>query len=119
MYFTHISGKIVRLYRSDGGRFPEWHIAAYSFLTYKFLQLSDWRIGDFDSLHLSVSHKHGNTAFVYKRDGTAHPGSRLDFGTLNLNIGAWNLSKFPVKNFLHGSADGCSTRKYLNHVVSQ
>ena len=117
---THVSGQIVRLYRSDGERFPKWHIpiphddvySAYTvadlgepkcaFLTDKFLQLGDWRIGEFDSLHLSVSHKDGKTAFIYKRDGTAHPGPRLDFG-------AWNLSKFPVENVLQGSTDGCST----------
>ena len=63
------------------------------------MQLGDWRIGEPDKNHLSVSHVGGKTSFIYKRDSTAHPGPRDDFGTWNFNIGT----------VLQGSTEGCAT----------
>ncbi|KAL7539606.1 hypothetical protein ACHAXR_009433 [Thalassiosira sp. AJA248-18] len=114
---THVSGRIVRLYRSDGERFPKWHIPApqddiYSaynvdelgvakcaFLTDKFLQLGDWRIGEYDQTHLSVSHKRGMTSMIYRRYGTGHPGPSPYYST-------WD---FPIGTILQGTTSGCDS----------
>lgn len=117
---THVGGRIVRLYRKDGQRFPRWHIPApqddiYSaynvadlgvpacaFLTDKFLQLGDWRIGEVDETHLSVSHKEGMTAFIHRRDGTGHQGPSPYYS-------AWDDSKFPIGTILQGTTSGCDS----------
>jgi hypothetical protein len=115
---THVDGRIVRLYRKDGATFPKFHIpvpqgdeySAYAdadlgeptctFLTDKFLQIGNWRIGEFDSFNLSVNHKDGWTSLLYKRDGTAKPVPSLYYGT-------WDESKFPIGPILQGTTSGC------------
>jgi hypothetical protein len=45
-----------------------------------FIQVGSWRIGNVDGQHFSLSHKLGNTAIIYRSDGTVHGGPRKDFG---------------------------------------
>ena len=47
----------------------------------RFIQLGSWRISDVDGLHLSFSHKEGQTAVIFRNDGTTHYGPRKQFNT--------------------------------------
>lgn len=44
-----------------------------------FIELGNWRIGNFDDNHFVFTHKTGNTAVIYRSDGTIHGGPRTDF----------------------------------------
>mmetsp|Transcript_14516 Transcript_14516/g.33732 ORF Transcript_14516/g.33732 Transcript_14516/m.33732 type:complete len:262 (-) Transcript_14516:327-1112(-) len=105
---TNENGNVSRIYRSDGtmrGNVKEW--GGYviedlgeptcAYLTSSFLQLGDWRFGEIDG-HLSVTHKSGQTAMIYRDDGTIHPGPR--HGGYN----AWSLVDDEV---LAGTKEGC------------
>jgi len=106
---SHTSGGVSRVYRADGSVFSQQ--PAYSgwasdqelesptcaFRTEKFVQIGDWRIGEHDATHLSVSHASGQTSMIYRRDGKVFNGPRTDYGT-------WD---FPIGAILEGSADGC------------
>jgi len=67
-------------------------------LTDKFLQLGDWRMGEFDTQHFSVGHVGGMTALIYRKDGTVHPGRRTSY----------NPWQFDIGTILQGSANGCT-----------
>ena len=60
----------------------------------RFIQLGEWRLGEFDANHFSISHKGGKTAQIFRKDGTLHPGPRNDFGTWNRQIGTPSGIKF-------------------------
>jgi hypothetical protein len=107
---SHVDGAAVaRIYRYDGKVFskspagfsgwsnPELGDPTCAFLTDKFLQLGEWRMGEMDDDHLSVGHISGNGAFIYRRDGTTHPGPRTTF----------NPWQFEIGTILQGSANGC------------
>ena len=47
----------------------------------RFLQLGDWRFADIDGNHFSISHRRGQTAMIYRNDGTRHGGPRTDWGS--------------------------------------
>ncbi|EJK46356.1 hypothetical protein THAOC_34979 [Thalassiosira oceanica] len=105
---TNENGNVSRIYRSDGtvhGNVKEW--SGYinedlgeptcAYLTSSFLQLGDWRFGEMGG-HLSVTHKDGQTAMIYRHDGTIHPGPRTDYN-------AWTLVDDDV---LAGTREGCN-----------
>ena len=57
-------------------------------LTKVFLQIGLWRLAEYDTHHLSVSHgTTGKTAQLYRADGTRHPGPRNDFNTFDITKG--------------------------------
>ncbi|EJK57413.1 hypothetical protein THAOC_22545 [Thalassiosira oceanica] len=105
---TNENGNVSRIYRSDGtvhGNVKEW--SGYinedlgeptcAYLTSLFLQLGDWRFGEMGG-HLSVTHKDGLTAMIYRHDGTIHSGPRTDYN-------AWTLVDDDV---LAGTKEGCN-----------
>ena len=52
-----------------------------------FIEFSGtWRIGDVDGTHMSLSHKDGKTAMIWRSDGTQHPGPRSDFTTWGKSV---------------------------------
>jgi len=110
---TNENGNVSRIYRSDGtvrGNAKEW--GGYviedlgeptcAYLTSSFLQLGEWRFGEMEDHHgralLSVTHKSGQTAMIYREDGTIHLGPRTDFN-------AWTLVDDEV---LAGTKKGCN-----------
>ncbi|EJK65800.1 hypothetical protein THAOC_13305, partial [Thalassiosira oceanica] len=109
---THISistanGNVARIYRSDGtihgnvrgfnGFITELGEPTCAYVTSDYVQVGDWRFGAYDDAHLSVSHRHGRTAQIYREDGTTHRGPRTDYNT-------WT---FPDGEVLMGTKDGC------------
>lgn len=106
---THKDGMTIQIYRSDGtmhpgprtdwslnNRHPMWHCGniQYNFGSCpgivaggNFLQIGEWRMGQVDARHFSLSHQGGQTAQIFHGvDGTLHPGPRTDF-----NIWSWGL----------------------------
>ena len=102
------TGNVPRIYRADGTVHPnnptysgynnELGEPKCAFLTETFLQIGDWRIAEL-SIHLSVSHRDGKTAMIYRTDGTIHAGPRTDFNS-------WGRSNGDV---LQGSDLGCGS----------
>lgn len=110
---TNESGNVSRIYRSDGtlhGNNRDYSGFYYlgfkkelgepncAYLSEKYLRLGDWRFGALDNNHLSVTHKGGKTAVIYRNDGTAHGGPRDD----------WNAWDLPAGNVIMGSRSGCA-----------
>eukprot|EP00956_Cyclotella_meneghiniana_P040823 scaffold206303_cov36-Cyclotella_meneghiniana.AAC.1 len=103
MSVSHKNGNVARIYRSDGTlhgnnkSFSGWKsdLGALScaYLTENYLQIGDWRFGKIDLDYLSVTHKEGKTAAIYRRDGTIHHGPRTDYN-------AWDL---PNADIIMGS----------------
>ncbi|CAE7600906.1 unnamed protein product [Symbiodinium natans] len=134
---THTSNTLVHLYRYDGTEHRpgnEWSHAINSRppapwtckdiaeIAYgkcdpdwgaygdRFIQLGQWRLGAWDANHFSVSHKNGNTAMIYRGDGTRHPGPRRDFGTWNRPTGfphgiSFGPGFIQIGNFRLGAID--------------
>lgn len=81
---SHKNGNVSRIFRSDGtshgsvNDFSGWKnelgAPTCSYLTSKYLQIGDWRLGRYDASHMSVSHRLGFTSMIYRSDGTAHDG---------------------------------------------
>eukprot|EP00956_Cyclotella_meneghiniana_P042301 scaffold248410_cov63-Cyclotella_meneghiniana.AAC.1 len=77
------------------------------------VQISDWRIRQIDNTHMSVSHRNGNVARIYRSDGTLHGNVKIfsgwesDLGaptcaylTENyLQIGDWRFAKMDEFHF--------------------
>ena len=111
---THESGNVARIYRSDGTLHqnnkdysgykavfgdPRLGDPRCAYLTDRYLQIGDWRFGKMDELHLSVTHKSGKTAVIYRDDGSAFNGPRTDYN-------AWILEEGEA---IMGSNIGCPT----------
>ncbi|CAE7036909.1 unnamed protein product [Symbiodinium sp. CCMP2592] len=77
---------VLQTYTDDvNDRIAQWHCGGIQTILHscpgittgdRFLQLGDWRIAAMDSDHLSVSHREGKTAQVFKSDGSILTGSR-------------------------------------------
>ena len=79
----------------------------------KAVQIRDWRIRQIDDEHMSVSHRNGNVARIYRSDGTLHGNVKIfsgwesDIGaptcaylTENyLQIGDWRFGKMDEFHF--------------------
>ena len=52
----------------------------------RWIQLGPWRICDADNIHLSFSHRDGQTAAIFRSDGTIHEGPRKQ-------LNAWTLEE--------------------------
>ena len=104
------NGNVSRIYRSDGTvhgnnkDYSGYNIEdlgkpTCAYLTSSYLQIGDWRFGEIGT-HLSVTHKGGKTAMIYRDDGRIFGGPRTDFN-------AWSLQD---GEFLMGSNEGCDIR---------
>lgn len=94
---TYKNGNVSRVYKSDGTHFG--NVSSFNgfskllgeprcaYLSEKYLQLGDWRIGATDIDHLSVTHKGGKTALIYRSDGQAFGGPRDDFNPWEIPTG--------------------------------
>ena len=70
----------------------------------RFIQIGDWRIGDADGTHFSITHfstrDHSNgshssafgqyTAVIFRKDGTVHNGPRTSCGCAADQLTTWN-----------------------------
>jgi len=88
---SHKSGKTAQIYRNDGTLHPgprsDWNTWSRATGARKgisfgdnFIQFGCWRLGAVDDAHMSISHKDGKTAQIFRNDGTLHPGPRSDWG---------------------------------------
>ncbi|CAJ1381194.1 unnamed protein product [Effrenium voratum] len=57
----------------DGGKCEDMFAGS------SYIQLGQWRIAPIDDLHLSISHRNGQTPLIFRSDGTMHIGPRTDF----------------------------------------
>uniref|UniRef100_A0A7S4RH59 Uncharacterized protein n=1 Tax=Ditylum brightwellii TaxID=49249 RepID=A0A7S4RH59_9STRA len=102
-----MNGNVLSIFRSDGNIFgnlkdfngwkTELGDPGCAYLSERYLQIGEWRIGEHNSQHLSVSHRAGYTAQIYRSDGIWHPGPRTDFNS-------WEIADGPV---LQGSRNNC------------
>jgi len=53
----------------------------------RFIQIGKWRLGDVNGVHASMAHRDGQTAVVFKSDGTFHVGPRTDMSTWSRIVG--------------------------------
>ncbi|CAE7397036.1 unnamed protein product [Symbiodinium sp. CCMP2456] len=105
---THHGGQTIQIYHKHGtlhpgprtdwtpalnDRYPQWHCGTVQSVLgtctgiatgHNFLQLGEWRLAAIDGNHFTVSHQAGQTAQIYRNDGTLHPGPRTSWG-------AWHL----------------------------
>ncbi len=46
-----------------------------------WIELGQFRVGQVDKAHFSISHKiNRKTCMIFRSDGTIHPGPRTDYG---------------------------------------
>merc|ERR1719515_164627 len=70
--------------RTDFTTFGKSLTPANIFVGDDFVQMGEWRVGNVDGGHMSIfSEETGNTAVIYRSDGTIHPGPRTDFQNKN------------------------------------
>ncbi|OLP77825.1 hypothetical protein AK812_SmicGene42064, partial [Symbiodinium microadriaticum] len=80
------TSQTIQIFRSDGTLHPgprtshglwDRETGAAQGVTFgdRFVQIGNFRIGDVDSSHFSVSHVQGQTIQVFRSDGTTHPGT--------------------------------------------
>merc|ERR1719188_2662602 len=107
---SHKDGQTAQVFRSDGTLhhgprtdYSTWHqsIDTPSGISMgdRFIQIEDWRLGwggtNQHGSHFSISHKDGQTAQVFKSDGTLHDGPRTDYSTwqraitCSLDVDTW------------------------------
>ena len=101
----HRSGHTLQIFRSDGTLHPGhynngWNpfvgrptLGAPNGVTVgnHAIQIgSHWRIAQMDARgsHLSIGHSGGQTAQIFRSDGTLHPGPRTDFNPFSRALGA-------------------------------
>lgn len=104
--FAHENGNTAVIYRSDGtihegnGHRTDWNVVARPVgkivgvvFGFKYVTMGQWRLGDVDGWHFSISHKDGFTAQIWRGDGTRHCGAnsnRKDWGTWLADRTAFN-----------------------------
>eukprot|EP00435_Cladocopium_sp_Y103_P053127 s189_g16.t4 len=132
---SHRDGQTPMIYRSDGTRHggprTEWNAwdckGAYDDKQVKwgdhFLQLGEFRLGQVDDAHFSISHSGGQTIVIFRSDGTIHPGPRTDFNlwskpTLTSPTGATSGDRFvQIGKFRLGDVD--SGHFSVSHELGQ
>lgn len=94
---AHRTGQTARIFRSDG---TVYHGPRKDYTTwarevgspagisigYNFIEIGGWRMGDVDGWHASIAHVNGETAQIFRSDGTLHPGPRSDYTTWTRNV---------------------------------
>ena len=98
----HRSGYTPQIFRSDGQLHPGhyndfWNpfvgrptLGAPNGVTVgdRAIQIgSHWRIAQINGNHLSIGHSGGQTAQIFRRDGTLHPGPRTDYNPFSRALG--------------------------------
>jgi hypothetical protein len=96
--FSHKSGKTAVIFRSDGTihggprtDYGLWGRAGASQATNikggdNFIEFkSSWRMQQIDGNHMSLSHRSGKTAMIWRSDGTRHGGPRSDWNNWTVN----------------------------------
>jgi len=108
---AHRNGKTAQIFRRDGtlqggsGRsdYTTWSRSVGTpsgvSIGKTFIQIGEWRIGDVDGQHASMSHKDGKTAQIFRSDGSLHSGPRSDYTTWSLPTMCSGLSW--VKSQVH------------------
>jgi hypothetical protein len=101
--FSHKDGQTAVIFRSDGtvhgGPRSDFGLASSPLLPGGsdvgvgdgFLQFGPWRLGQVDGTHFSLAHESGNTAMIWRDDGTEHPGPRTDFTTFGKSLTPANI----------------------------
>ena len=154
--------KTAQIWRYDGNTFPAngrawdhswglwgWQLLAGKFLNGdeedsrniafgdRFIQIQDFRLGDIDGFHFSVSHAWGQVAAIYTGDGRVHLGPRTDwslwhrpitvprdirFGGNFVQIGNFRLGQSPHDSntfvIVHSSGNICikfTARGYVHY----
>lgn len=73
-----------QIQQDDEEKFPDRANEECEPLTFEggqgFIQIGEFRIGNVDGTHFSISHKNGNTQFIARRDGNWWYGPRQDYG---------------------------------------
>lgn len=77
----------------------------------RFVQLGEFRLAAIDFHHFSVSHSSGNTAQIFRSDGTLHPGPRTDWNAWDRPIGfphgvTFGRNFLQIGNFRLADIDG-------------
>jgi hypothetical protein len=120
--FSHKDGKTAVIFRSDGTVHPgprdDFGLGSNPLLPGGsdvevgdgFLQFGPWRLGQVDGGHASLSHNSGQTAMIWREDGTQHPGPRTDFNTFGQALTPKNVFMgegfMQVGEFRIGDVDG-------------
>ena len=99
--FSHSSGKTAVMFRKDGtvhsGPRTDhslWSRPGGSVRNVKFsrdvVEFSGaWRLGDYDDNHMSLAHKDGYTAMIWRKDGTRHTGPPSRWGASKDQQSTW------------------------------
>lgn len=87
---AHKDGWTNSIFRGDGTEHPgprtDWNVLARQIgeplgigFGDRFIQFGNFRMGDVDGTHFSISHSSGHTIAIFKKDGTVEYGPREDF----------------------------------------
>mmetsp|Transcript_16360 Transcript_16360/g.30161 ORF Transcript_16360/g.30161 Transcript_16360/m.30161 type:complete len:321 (+) Transcript_16360:79-1041(+) len=102
----------------------------------KFMEIGEWRFGDFDGEHFSFCHKDGKTALIFTKNGTVHPGPRDDYslwdrdiqithssgiavGNYYVELGEWRYGVVDDGHFSFAHKDGKTAQIYLSDGTVQ
>ncbi|CAE7669316.1 unnamed protein product [Symbiodinium sp. CCMP2592] len=86
----------------------------------RFIQFGSWRLGEWDSQHLTLSHSNGNTPMIWRTDGTRHPNRRshglwhrplgaaegITFGDRFVQIGGFRVGDVDSRHFSVTNVNG-------------
>ncbi|CAE7798116.1 Ank3 [Symbiodinium sp. CCMP2592] len=128
---SHKGGQTPQIYRADGVMIPgrhdysAWHrpkgFPSGIVFGSRFIQIGNFRLGDADGHHFSISHENGITIQIFRSDGTLHPGPRhelnlwsrtagppqgITFGDRFLEIGLWRFADVDGEHFALSQAGG-------------
>ncbi|CAE6921942.1 unnamed protein product [Symbiodinium natans] len=91
---SHQAGQTAQIYHGAGTLHPgprtdfgAWHLETKEVhssqrLAFgdRFIQFGNFRMGEVNEAHFSISHSGGKTSQIFHKQGTLHPGPRTDFG---------------------------------------
>ncbi|CAE7525840.1 Ank3 [Symbiodinium sp. CCMP2456] len=128
---SHKGGQTPQIYRADGVMIPgrhdysAWHrpkgFPSGIVFGSRFIQIGNFRLGDADGHHFTISHENGITIQIFRSDGTLHPGPRhelnlwsrtagppqgITFGDRFLEIGLWRFADVDGEHFALTQAGG-------------
>ncbi|CAE7595042.1 unnamed protein product [Symbiodinium sp. CCMP2592] len=130
---SHKDGMTTQIWRADGtvhggprSDYNAWGrpLGFPSGITFGpgFIQIGKWRMGQIDGHHFSIAHQDGQTAQIYRGDGTLHNGPRTDYNAWSRSSGPANSVTFGDRfiqfgRFRFGDADG--THFIVTHAGGQ
>merc|ERR1712172_391170 len=83
-----------------------------AFVSTRFLQVGDWRIGKTDHDILSIGHRNGKMVQLYSEHGGTGAALRTDEMVSGTSMSRYNPWKLPRGNVLQGTASGCTYDKF-------